>query len=339
MQLPDPYAFTTIEAVPDVPAGARLEQFCSRIAHHYDGYSWTTLTAEGLIEGIAEEFRRHFLLTVPVRPQLNGLLCALDVEVVRHDEDDFAVTVDVAGKDGPWQIHQPERLGLRQSYATLKALFEILFWRGCYRIEWWNTWRECAQITHPRRLAERFAYAVMLPAGEFRDWALSCHLDIWRLSDALQVTPSACFYGLRRFVRLPYPYFLARLQFDVELDQQQLFFEDGAVRAQVWSKFLARPEGALMGEPTALDGLQKFARQGAIVEATGFLYQAIKRRQPQLWTARKIMGLSLGQKAVFAARPNRAGTQLLLQAVPLGAHPILMDTALRLQQEQARQAA
>lgn len=337
--LQDEDGFIGYENVPDVPAGAKLEQFCDYVGRRFGGRAWMALSIEGLTERIAEEFRRHFLLTVPVRPQLNGLLHLLDIEVVRHGEDDSRVSVDVAGRSGPWQIHQPEQLGLRQSYATLKAIFEIFYWRCCHRVEWWNTWREGTQSAQPRRLAGQFAYAVMLPVSELRGWAPLCHLDIWRLSDTFQVTPSACFYGLRRFVRLPFPYFLARLQFDIQLDQQQIFFEEGAVRAQVWSKFLAPPAGGFEERAMPMHRLQKFARQGTIVEAKGFLYQAIKRRQPQIWTARKIMGLSLDQPVVFAARPNRAGTQLLLLSVPSGAHTILMDSALRLQQEHARTAA
>jgi hypothetical protein len=75
------------------------------------------------------------------------------------------------------------------------------------------------------------------------------------MANSLCVTPSTCFYGLRRYVRFEFPYFLARLDFSPELDQQQFFFDARAVRARVWSKFLARPAGTGDDQPTALDAL------------------------------------------------------------------------------------
>ena len=74
-------------------------------------------------------------------------------------------------------------------------------------------------------MADAFAYAVAMPPEALRDQAKIFGLNIWEMANALGVTPSACFYGLRRYVRFEFPYFLARLDFSPTLDQQQFFFD------------------------------------------------------------------------------------------------------------------
>ena len=324
------------EVVPDVPAGEALEAFCLHIGRQMESRAWHVLSPSAMAERIAQEFRLRFAVPTPLRSSLLGLLQTFDIALIRHEQVLQAVALDCEPRSGQWQLHLAAQPDARQNIRLLQGLFQLVFWRCAYRMGWWNQWRELHGAASPRRMADAFAYAVAMPPDILRERARQFGLNIWEMADALGVTPSACFYGLRRYARFTFPYFLARLDFSPELDQQQLFFDPRAVRAKVWSKFLARPEGASEDQPTLLDPLSRFPRQNSILEVKGYPYRAIKFRQPLIWTADNLLGLPLSKPTCFVARPNGQGTQLLLQAVPLGAHHFLMDRALTLQQEQAR---
>ena len=324
------------DIVPDVPAGERLELFCLHIGKMMEARAWHLLTPTQMAERMAHTFRQFFDLPTPLRPSLLALVQQLDIALIDHDGPANLVTLDCDRVMGQWQLHLAADLGARQSIRVLQGIFQLVFWRCAYRLGWWNAWRELTATENPRRMADAFAYAVAMPPDALREKARLFGLNIWEMAGALGVTPSACFYGLRRYARFEFPYFLARLDFSPTLDQQQLFFEPGAVRACVWAKFLARPAGTDENTPTILDALARFPRQNRIVEVKSYPYRAIKFRQPLIWTADNLLGLQLPTPACLIARPNAQGTQLLLQAVPVGAHHFLMDRALHLQQEQAR---
>lgn len=324
------------EAIPDISAGEPLEGFCLQIGRQLEARTWPILSPSAMAERIAQEFRQRFGLVTPLGSSLLDLLQILDIALLRHEAVVEPVTLNCDPISRQWQIHLAAQHDARQNIRILQGLFALIFRRCEARISWWNSWRELHGVEHPRRMADAFAYAVAMPPEILRARARQFGLNIWEMADALGVTPSGAFYGLRRYARFPFPYFLARLDFTPELDQQQFFFDPRAVRAKVWAKFLARPEGASDNQPTLLDPLSHFPRQNSILEVKGYPYRAIKFRQPLIWTADNLLGLPLSQPTCFVARPNGQGTQLLLQAVPLNAHHFLMDRALHLQQEQAR---
>ncbi len=322
--------------MPNVSAGQPLEGFCQQVGRQMEGRGWHILSPSAMAERIAQEFRQRFALPTPLHSSLLDLLQILDIALIRHEAVVEPVTLDCDPQTGQWQLHLSAQPDARQNIRILQGLFTLVFWRCAYRVSWWNDWRELHGVENPRRMADAFAYAVAMPPDILRQRAREFGLNIWEMADALGVTPSGAFYGLRRYARFPFPYFLARLDFTPELDQQQFFFDPRAVRAKVWAKFLARPENTPDDQPTTLDPLARFPRQNSIVEVKSYPYRAIKFRQPLIWTADNLLGLPLPQPTCFVARPNQRGTQLLLQAVPLGAHHFLMDRALQLQQEQAR---
>ncbi len=324
------------EIVPDIAGGDRLEAFCVHVGKILHARAWQMLTPTQMAERMAHTFRQFFDLPTPLRPSLLDLVQQLDLALIPHDGPANCVTFDCDQGAGQWQLHLADDLGARQSIRVLQGIFQVVFWRCAYRLDWWNAWRELTATDNPRRMADAFAYAVAMPPDALRDRARIFGLNIWEMAGSLGVTPSACFYGLRRYARFEFPYFLARLDFSPILDQQQFFFEPGAVRACVWAKFLARPAGTDENTPTALDALARFPGQNRIIEVKSYPYRAIKFRQPLIWTADNLLGLPLGSPTCLIARPNAQGTQLLLQAVPVGAHHFLMDRALHLQQEQAR---
>lgn len=336
--------------VPDAPAGNALEAFCTELDRRFGAGGWTSATEENLSAAIARMFHQRFELSVPVGPHLENLLSRLDIgalpgsvsgEEPDREQPEWKSCFDYDALAGQWQIAALDTGASQRSLQRLQGIFSVLYWRCWHRFGWWRMWLECSNNPSPSRLARAISYRVMMPPDELREQARRANMNVWQMADVFGVTPGVCFYGLCRYVRLEVPYFAARLNFSVDLDQQQLFFAERGVSAEVWGKFLApaalSPTSNAGINTGTLEPLRSFARRGSVIEVRGPMLHAMRERRPLIWTADRLLHLHLPKPLCFAARPNQNGTQMLLQAVPLGSHALLMDRALYRQQEKARE--
>ncbi len=332
--------------VPDILAGNELEAFCAEIDRRFGAGSWMDATEEKLVAAIARMFHQRFDLSVPVGPTLENLLLRLDIGALPSslfgEEPDWKSSFDYDALTGQWQIAALETGAAQRSLQRLQGIFSVLYWRCWHRFGWWRMWLECNNNPSSSRLARAISYRVMMPPDELREQAQRANMNVWQMADVFGVTPGVCFYGLCRYVRIEVPYFAARLNFSVDLDQQQLFFAERGVCAEVWGKFVAPAALATANSASphigTLEPLRSFARRGSVIDVRGPMLHAMREKRPLIWTADRLLHLHLPKPVCFAARPNQNGTQLLLQAVPLGSHALLMDRALYQQQQQARQA-
>ncbi len=292
--------------------------------------SWRSFSDSALVELIGEEFRRYFGLGIPVGPDLPRLLAEADIaRAPGLPGTGIGVGYDCRLPNGPWEITlPPDRM--QETLHVLRQVWAILFWRCHYRVPWWAQWRAFVGADDPALLAHYFAYAVLLPPDVLRAKALQRGFNVWQLANDFLVTPGACLYALRRQVRYPFPCFMARLQFSVALDQQQLFFEAGSVRAKVWARFLmrAQPGPDALADDT-LEALLDFPSRDSVLEVGGWMLGALKSRLPVLETTDRLFDQRLPAPICLIARPNNNGTQLLLQAVPRACQAFLIDDSLR----------
>lgn len=319
--------------VPNREAGPRLEAFCGKIPCLFARGLWQRMSAMEFITVLAQDFREFFRLETPVALHIERLLCEMEIAVVKGGNGvGESESVDYDAVAGQWTVYIPDYAGSREAIFLLRGVFAALFWRCWGRVPWWREWYRATGMHSIPRLANCFAYALMLPPAEFRERAQQCGLNLWQLAYAFRATPSACFYALRRFVRFPFPYFTARIDFSGVPDQQRFLFEAGSVRACVWGKFVANPISAEARTVEAVELLRGFPGRGTLIEASGVLVEAMREKRPMLKRTRRVLDISLPQPVCLVARPNAAGTQLFLQAVPLAQQAFLMDEALRGQQ-------
>ncbi|HLK57357.1 MAG TPA: hypothetical protein VKU00_12380 [Chthonomonadaceae bacterium] len=295
-------------------AGRTLDIFCDHLAQQLSPEQGAPQT----VDDVAAAFRRFYQLPVPVAPHLEPLLETLGIGLTRHgNAADPNACSDFHADAQRWEIFVRYDLGRQESLALLREVFHILHRIGTERIPWWE--EGMAGRERPRRAAAAFAYAVALPPALFLPQALCGGLDLWSLAAHFVTTPGACFHALARGLRLPFPYFQALLNFRPELHgQQELFFAERGVRAQVWKKCLKRPVGRGIGAwPEMTAAAQAFPRIGRNTEVDGLLYQAIKTGEPQCALTEEMGGLRLPRPVCLAARPNgTARSQMFVQIVP-----------------------
>jgi hypothetical protein len=294
--------------------GRNLEIFCDHLAQRLPREQG----GAPAIADVAAAFRQFYRLPIPVAPHLDALLKTLGITLVRHgNPSDPDACSDFHAEAQRWEIFVRFDLGLRETLCLLQEVFHILHGIALERIPWW----EDLMLGIPRRryAAETFAYAVALPPVLFLPQALCGGLDIWSLATQFATTPGACFHALARGLRLPFPYFQALLDFRPELcGQQELFFAEQGVRAQVWQKCLKRPMGREAGAwPEMMAAARAFPRMGQTMEVEGLLYRAIKTGEPLWELCAELGGMRLPRPVCLAARPNGAArSRMFVQIVP-----------------------
>lgn len=229
----------TVKPAIDRPLSRKLEDWlttiCWRLQEMPDRPRMT-------LQDFADALRTEFKLGIPLMPQITKFLAEMEIGLVwREKSGGLDASFDYNPLKSRWEIYIPSDLGLRESFAVMHEVSELVAWRCYYRIPWWVEWAQEEGCADPHKKADEFAFFMVLPSRKFRNQAKKHGYDLWNLATLCQTTPPLCFQALTRCVSFPYPIFHALFSVGALPEQLGMMFEEGLVPTKVLRKNYKKP--------------------------------------------------------------------------------------------------
>ncbi len=292
------------------------------------------------LQDLSDALRTEFKLGIPLMPQLSKFLEAMGIGLVGREKGcGLDASFDYNPLKGRWEIYAPSDLGLRESFAIMHEVFELVSWRCYYRIPWWAEWAREEGCADPHKKADEFAFFTVLPAQKFRNRAKQRGYDLWELATLCQTTPAPCFQALTRYVLFPYPYFHALLSVGAQPDQSWMMFDEDTVPTKVLRKNYKKPtedEAGINWEHLAPDqypsweAVRAFSSEAKSqslpqknncfeLRCDDLVYQAKIQAQTLSATTDRIAGIRLNAPVDVIVTPNPERPSMVhLQMMPAG---------------------
>jgi len=324
----------------DVPLSPEFEQFVHAMLAEMIRRS-LYLTAER----IAEAFRKHFHVPIPVTDLYIDRLITeeIGIEIIAEPIEGLEATCRFNSDRGQYEICTPYNPNERV-IGLLHDLFEVFYGR-CFSLkpQYAEGWLADQKAAQAHCLADLFAYAVVVPAVKFREEAKASGFNPYTLANRFKVRPGVMVQAVSRYAILPCPMLIVRVgvaegsekEDDCDLNGLlPLLFVESGTQWKVWTR-LYKKARSVKSQSLVMQYLADQApKKGQPYTPVDFIAQAIEKQRPLAVATERLFSVNLPEAVFAVARPGGKSLQnCFVQVVPWKHGKLLMDEVLREEQE------